>query len=120
MKTLIHKFSFLLLSFWMVFGCKPSYTKQLDKILEEGNIFQSAIFCEQNKVHLKEREFECIEVTKKAKDEIDSIINRRLDLGIAPVIIEKSKGKEIEEFLKVHTQMGIRYWEIWKSSVILE
>ncbi|MCW7460467.1 hypothetical protein [Leptospira limi] len=120
MKTFIQQFVLLLLSFWMALGCKPSYTKQLDKILEEGTIYQSAIFCEQNKVHLKERELECIEVTKKAKEEIDSIINRRLDLGIAPVIIEKSKGKEIEEFLKVHTQMGIRYWEIWKSSVILE
>ncbi|MCW7502963.1 MULTISPECIES: hypothetical protein [Leptospira] len=120
MKTLLPQFAFILLSFWMVLSCKPSYTKQLDKILEEGTIYQSAIFCEQNKIHLKERELVCIEVTKKAKEEIDSIINRRLDLGIAPVIIEKSKGKEIEEFLKVHTQMGIRYWEIWKSSVILE
>ncbi|EOQ90150.1 hypothetical protein LEP1GSC202_0463 [Leptospira yanagawae serovar Saopaulo str. Sao Paulo = ATCC 700523] len=41
-------------------------------------------------------------------------------MGIAPVIVPKSQGQEIEEFLKVHTQMGIRYWEIWKSNVILE
>lgn len=102
------------------FGCKPSPTKQLDQLLEEGTIFQSAIFCEKNKSLLSERKTECAEVTKKVKLEIDSIISRKLDLGIAPVIVEKNKGAEIEEFLKVHTEMGIRYWEIWKSNVILE
>ncbi|XDD45879.1 hypothetical protein AB3N60_14335 [Leptospira sp. WS39.C2] len=101
-------------------NCKPSFTKQFDKLLEEGTIFQSAIFCEKNKLHLEERKTECEQVTKDVKKEIDSIINRRLDMGISPVIIERHKGEEIEEFLKVHTQMGIRYWEIWKSNVILE
>lgn len=101
-------------------GCKLSPAKQLDRLLEEGTMFQSAIFCEKNKSQLLERQSECDEVTKKVKEEIDSIVNRRLELGITPVIIEKKKGEEIEEFLKVHTEMGIRYWEIWKSNVILE
>ncbi|XDD42232.1 hypothetical protein AB3N58_13130 [Leptospira sp. WS60.C2] len=101
-------------------GCKPSYTKQLDQLIENGTVFQSATFCEINRLHLQERQQECEAVTKQAKEEIDAIINRKLDMGITPVIVEKSKGEEIERFLKVHTQMGIRYWEIWKSNVILE
>nr|WP_232369077.1 hypothetical protein [Leptospira abararensis] len=100
--------------------CKKSVTRQLDDLLESGSSFQSATFCEKNKLQLSERREDCERVTRSAKEEIDSILNRRLDLGIAPVIVEKNKGKEIEEFLQVHTRLGIRYWEIWKANVILE
>lgn len=100
--------------------CKKSATKQLDELLETASHFQSATFCEKNKTLLTERKEDCEKVTHLAKEEIDSILNRKLDLGIAPVIVEKNKGKEIEEFLQVHTRMGIRYREIWKTNVILE
>ncbi|MCG6144591.1 hypothetical protein ND856_00070 [Leptospira bandrabouensis] len=100
--------------------CKKSATRQLDELLESQSSFVSATFCEKNKNQLVDRKDDCDQVTKSAKEEIDSILNRKLDLGIAPVIVDKTKGKEIEEFLQIHTQMGIRYWEIWKANVILE
>ncbi|TGK81105.1 hypothetical protein EHQ31_10905 [Leptospira montravelensis] len=100
--------------------CKKSTTRQLDELLETGTSFKTATFCEKNKSLLTDRKEDCDRVTNSAKEEIDSILNRKLDLGIAPVIVEKTKGMEIEEFLQVHTRMGIRYWEIWKSNVILE
>ncbi|WP_208732247.1 hypothetical protein [Leptospira perdikensis] len=100
--------------------CQKSASRQLDDLLDSGSSFTSATFCEKNKSQLIERKEDCEKVTKLAQEEIDTILNRRLDLGIAPVIVEKNKGKEIEEFLQVHTRMGIRYWEIWKTNVILE
>ncbi|EOQ97118.1 hypothetical protein LEP1GSC195_3933 [Leptospira wolbachii serovar Codice str. CDC] len=100
--------------------CKKSVSRQLDDLLESSSAFQSATFCEKYKTQLTERKEDCERITQLAREEIDSILNRRLDLGIAPVIVEKKKGKEIEEFLQVHTRMGIRYWEIWKANVILE
>ncbi|TGL92413.1 hypothetical protein EHQ68_00955 [Leptospira congkakensis] len=117
--------AFLLLFFFLILvtflsNCKKSATRQLDDLLESGSSFQSATFCEKNKTQLLERKEDCESAARLAKEEIDTILNRRLDLGIAPVIVEKSKGKEIEEFLQVHTRMGIRYWEIWKTNVILE
>ncbi|EKJ87171.1 hypothetical protein CLV96_2859 [Leptospira meyeri] len=114
---------YLLFSFFLITAfsnCKKSATKQLDELLETGSHFRSATFCEKNKTLLTERKEDCEKVTDLAKEEIDSILNRKLDLGIAPVIVEKNKGREIEEFLQVHTRMGIRYWEIWKANVILE
>lgn len=100
--------------------CKKSVTRQLDDLLESSSFFKTATFCESNKAQLSERKEDCERITQLAREELDSILNRRLDLGIAPVIVEKNKGKEIEEFLQVHTRMGIRYWEIWKANVILE
>ncbi|TGM05406.1 hypothetical protein EHQ79_05260 [Leptospira jelokensis] len=112
---------FLLIHFvFICLSCKPSINKQLDRLLENGSVMQTATFCAKHATQLLERKEDCDRVTKDAKSEIDTILNRRLDLGIAPVIVPKSRGEEIEEFLKVHTQMGIRYWEIWKSNVILE
>lgn len=100
--------------------CKKSASRQLDDLLDSESPFASAIFCEKNKSQLTERKEDCEKITRVAREEIDTILNRKLDLGIAPVIVEKNKGKEIEEFLQVHTRMGIRYWEIWKTNVILE
>ncbi|EMY69091.1 hypothetical protein [Leptospira vanthielii] len=100
--------------------CKKSATRQLDELLESRSPFLAATFCEKNKTQLVDRNDDCDRVAKAAKEEIESILNRKLDLGIAPVIVEKTKGQEIEEFLQTHTRMGIRYWEIWKANVILE
>ncbi|TGL26032.1 hypothetical protein EHQ46_00685 [Leptospira yanagawae] len=112
---------FLMIIFVSIaFACKPSINKQLDRLLEDGSVIQTATFCAKHSHQLQDRKEDCDRVTKDAKSEIDTILNRKLDLGIAPVIVPKSQGEEIEEFLKVHTQMGIRYWEIWKSNVILE
>lgn len=111
--------SFLVLVIFLS-HCKKSVTRQLDDLLESGSSFTTATFCEKNKTLLIDRKEDCERITRSAREEIDSILNRRLDLGIAPVIVEKKKGKEIEEFLQVHTRMGIRYWEIWKANVILE
>ncbi|TGK95592.1 hypothetical protein EHQ30_02860 [Leptospira brenneri] len=119
MKVILALLSFLVLVSFLS-NCKKSVARELDDLLESGSSFQSATFCEKNKTQLKEREEDCKRVTTLAKEEIDTILNRRLDLGIAPVIVEKKKGQEVEEFLQVHTRMGIRYWEIWKSNVILE
>lgn len=114
---------YLLFCFFLICSlsnCKKSITKQLDDLLENKSHFQSAIFCEKNKTLLVERKDDCDKVTQMAKEEIDTILNRKLDLGIAPVIVEKNKGKEIEALLQIHTRLGIRYWEIWKANVILE
>lgn len=119
LRILTSFFSFFIFVLFLT-NCKKSVTRQLDELLESGSSFKTATFCEKNKIQLTDRMEDCERVTKSAKEEIDSILNRRLDLGIAPVIIEKNKGKEIEEFLQVHTRMGIRYWEIWKANVILE
>ncbi|MCW7468517.1 hypothetical protein [Leptospira kanakyensis] len=119
MQNFLNLFSFLILILFL-YNCKKSATRQLDDLLESGSSFQSATFCEKNKTQLIERKEDCEKVTQLAKEEIDTILNRRLDLGIAPVIVEKNKGIQIEEFLQVHTRMGIRYWEIWKTNVILE
>ncbi|TGK81309.1 hypothetical protein EHQ24_08255 [Leptospira noumeaensis] len=112
--------SSLLILIMFLSNCKKSVTRQLDDLLDSGTSFQSATFCEKNKTLLIDRKEDCDRVTQLAKEEIDTILNRKLDLGIAPVIVEKNKGKQIEEFLQVHTRMGIRYWEIWKTNVILE
>ncbi|TGL51286.1 hypothetical protein EHQ59_10270 [Leptospira kemamanensis] len=116
----VFQFLLFIVSVELINSCRPSLTKQLDRLLEDGTIMETAIFCAKHQPELKDRKEDCDRVTKEAKSEIDSILNRKLDLGIAPVIVSKSKGEEIEELLKVHTQLGIRYWEIWKSNVILE
>ncbi|MDF3819547.1 hypothetical protein P3G55_06535 [Leptospira sp. 96542] len=112
--------SFFAIFCFLVLSCKKSPSKELDLLIQNGTIFQVATFCEKNKTSLPEREADCMRFTKLCESEINQILNRKLDMGIAPVIVPLATGNQIEELLRTNTKLGIRYLEIWKQSIILE
>jgi len=114
---LFFRYSLLLLLF---FFCNPSKEDAFDELRRTGSVFKQSIFCSENPSLLATRQMECEDALSKSIENIESIINRQMDLAFTKVILPKETGEEIEQLLRVKTELGIRYLEIWKQSVILE
>lgn len=112
-------FFYLLLSLTL-FSCKPSTEDAFDELRRTSSIFKQTIFCSENPSLLASRQLECEEALTKSIENIELIINRQMDLALTKVILPKETGEEIEQLLRIKTELGIRYLEIWKQSVILE
>ncbi len=116
MKYLIFFLPFLFLSL----SCKKSTEDTFDELRKNASVFRSAIFCHENPSLLATRKDACDAVLQESIESIEAILNRQLDLVMSKVIVPKQVGEEIELFLRIKTDLGIRYLEIWKQSVILE
>jgi hypothetical protein len=108
---------FLILFFHL---CKPTTEDAFDELKRTGTVFKQATFCAENPSLLGSRQMECEQALAESIQKIESILNRQMDLALTKVILPKQTGEEIEQLLRIKTELGIRYFEIWKHSVILE
>jgi hypothetical protein len=112
---------FLLLAlFFFGVSCKPTPEDAFDELRRTGSVFRQASFCSENPSLLATRQSECDLALAQSIEKIEIILNRQMDLALTPVILTKQVGEEIEHLLRTRSELGIRYLEIWKQSVILE
>lgn len=108
--------------FAFVFGfqCKPSVESEFDRLKKKESIFVMVVFCEKNKSTLQNRQTECSDFESQAESEINATLSRWQDLGFTKLILPKAKGEEMQMAIRAKTEWAIRYFDIWKSRVILE
>jgi hypothetical protein len=106
--------------FFLGITCKPTPEDAFDELRRTGSVFRQASFCAENPALLATRQTECDLALAQSIEGIESVLNRQMDLLLTPTILTKQTGEEIEHLLRIKTELGIRYLEIWKQSVILE
>ncbi len=78
------------------------------------------VYCEKNKAALETRQTECLKIAEEAEAEINLTLSRWQDLGFTKLILPKAKGEEMQMAIRARTDWAIRYFDIWKNTVILE
>ncbi|GBF51792.1 hypothetical protein LPTSP4_33300 [Leptospira ryugenii] len=86
----------------------------------EASFWRLARFCAENEKELQSRDEECKAAFLSSEKQLQRIFQRQMDLSFAKLRIPKGEAEEIESLLRAKTEFGIRYWEIWKQTVIFE